>query len=214
MTLAPPNAQTLRRATGASLVLLLHLVVIAFLLNATVHAIKPVSPSRDGTLWFVFPPRIRPESVRIIPAPAASSPVTRFTIPRTAITTTFAKPNVAAHGDLHALLFDCAPENLASLSPEQRTQCMSAAGSVSLPDDSDITAERPTRSASAAYWARGRARKNAPLLLPCASPDSVFATFSLAGLMCLAKAVKQGKFDLDEQPGYADPAGDTSPPSK
>ncbi len=198
------NTETLRRAGGAGLVLLLHLIAIAFLLNATLHAGKQISPPREGTIWFVLPPRAKPQTVRVIPAPAQPSRSTRFVIPRNAITTAPIVPNLAAHGDLHALLFDCAPENLVNLPPEQRAQCLSAPGSAKPPGDTEVYAEHATRSNNAAHWARGVARKHEPLLLPCASPQSIFATFSLATLICLAKAAKEGKFDLDEQPGYGD----------
>lgn len=203
MLAAMRNETMLRRVGGASFVLLLHLIAIGFLLNATVHAIRQASPQREGTIWFVFPPRAKPQPVRIIPAPAPPSRVTRFVIPRNAIATAPAVPNFAMHGDLHALLFDCAPENLANLPPEQRAQCASAAGSAKPPDD-EIYAEHSTRSKNATHWARGVARKHEPLLLPCASPQSIFATFSLATVLCLAKAAKEGHFDLDEQPGYGD----------
>lgn len=198
------STETLRRTGGAGLVLLLHLMAIAFLLRATMPAVQHVSVAPDGTVWFVLPPRVKPQPVRVVPAPTAPPHSTRFAVPRNAITTAPIVPNITTHGDLHALLFDCAPENLANLPPEQRAQCLNAPGSTKPPSDTEVYAEHPTRSHDAAHWARGRARKDAPFLLPCASPDSILATFSLATLLCLAKAAKQGKFDLDELPGYGD----------
>ena len=54
----------------------------------------------------------------------------------------------------------------------------------------------PSRAREAPRWARGKARKNAPTLLPCMPP-------SLASLFCLGEAATNG-LDLDAQPGYSD----------
>jgi hypothetical protein len=203
MNAARFNEDVLRRMGGAGVVALLHLIVIAFLLQATFRSAPLIAPAHDGTIWFVFPPRTKPQPVRIVPAPVAPARIAHFAIPRNAITLLPAAPS-AATGSLHAFLFDCAPENLANLSPDERAQCAGAPGGMKPPDDNEVYAEHATRSHNATHWARGVARKQQPMLLPCANPQSILATFSLATLLCLANAAKQGKFDLDELPGYGD----------
>ncbi len=190
-----------RRMGGAGLVLLLHLIVIAFLLRATLIAVHVGHPAREGIVWFVFPKPAKTKAVRIIPAPSPQSRAMRFAVPRNAITTAPIVPNIAAHGDLHALLFDCDPENFVNLSPEQRARCGSAPGSAKPPSDSEVYAEHATRSNSAAHWARGVARKHEPLLLPCASPYR--AGIGLSTVICVTHGLING-FDLDNQPGYDD----------
>jgi hypothetical protein len=207
MTVIPFNADMLRRASGACLVLLLHLIAIAFLLRATLIPTRHVQFSQENAIWFVLPRRTKPQPLRIIAVPRdRANP-----LPRDAITVAPSVPGFTAHGDLHALLFDCAPEDLANLPPERRAQCLKAPGSA--PSDTEVYAEHGTRSNNAAHWARGVARKHQPLLLPCANPQSIFATFSLATLMCLAHAAKEGKFDVDELPGYGDTPEDIHVPN-
>jgi hypothetical protein len=200
------STETLRRTGGAGLVLLLHLIMIAFLLRATLHAVQHISTAHEETIWFVPPPRVKPQTVRVVPAPAAPPHSTRFVIPRNTITPAPMVPNITEHGDLHALLFDCAPENLANLPPQQRARCLSAPGSTKPPSDTEVYAEHATRSHEAARWARGVARKHEPLLLPCMPPG-------LGTLLCLAKAAKDGKFDLDELPSYGDKPEDIQTPN-
>lgn len=197
MIAAMRDETMLRRAGGAGFVLLLHLIVIAFLLQATLHTGKRIFAPHEGIIWFVLPPRAKPRPVRVIPAPASPPRVTHFVVPRKTIAIAPALSNFAVHGDLHALMFDCAPENLVNLQPEQRAQCMSAAGSAKAPDDTEVYAEHATRSKNSARWARGVMRKHEPLLLPCMPPG-------LGTIFCLLNAAKEGKIDLDEQPGYGD----------
>ena len=59
----------------------------------------------------------------------------------------------------------------------------------------------PTARA-AALWARGRARRNAPGLLPCMNSRGLGV--GLGTLLCLEKGVTQG-FKPDEQQSYGDP---------
>ena len=100
-------------------------------------------------------------------------------------------------GAMHGFLFDCAPENLNNLSPEQRAQCATASAG-QRPDDFVDYADHTDRSKNAVRWARGLMRKQQPLLLPCMPP------LSLAALICLGKGAADGGFDLDAQPNYGD----------
>ena len=69
------------------------------------------------------------------------------------------------------------------------------------PSNSVDFRDHVNRSADAAHWERGRARKNNPLLLPCMNPQA--AGISLGTLLCLGEGAVEG-FDLDNQPGYGD----------
>jgi hypothetical protein len=196
------NARLARHITGASAVALLHLIVIAFLMRATLVAVHVGEPAREGIVWFVFPKPVKTKPVRVIPSPPPQSPRQRaYSFSGIALPPAFAPARAPARmpaGGLHALLFDCAPENLATLSAEQRLQCASR---IPTPSDSDLYADHTNRSHDATLWARGRSRKDQPLLLPCASPYS--AGISLGTVICVAHGLING-FDLDNQPGYGD----------
>ncbi len=70
-------------------------------------------------------------------------------------------------------------------------------------DDSVDFADHTNRVRDAALWARQKARKNGPALLPCASTQSIYATLSTATLACLANGAING-MDLDARPMYGD----------
>jgi len=105
---------------------------------------------------------------------------------------------------MNALLFDCAPQNLANLSPDELARCRLAAGHMAYDPTAVDFHDHTDRSQYAALWAMRRTRKNAPPLVPCASPQSVYDTLSTATLLCLAKFAASG-FKLDALPGYGDP---------
>ncbi len=168
-------------------------------------------------LLFVVLTRIMPLQTvprpRIIYLPLTSMPARIRSKPRapksetkkhpgTAITPTPATP-VAPHAvqpdarqleGLHALLFDCGPDQI--LTDEEHKRCESVTGTAK-PDVAAGMRIGPERSRDAAHWARGLARKQAPTLLPCMPP-------TLASLFCLGQAAVDGRFDLDAQPGYFD----------
>jgi hypothetical protein len=99
-------------------------------------------------------------------------------------------------------LFDCRPENLSTLTPEEQADCASASSGMKKDDSVDF-ADHSDRVRDAALWARQKARKNGPLLLPCASTQSIYATLSTATLACLADGAING-MDLDARPMYGD----------
>lgn len=100
----------------------------------------------------------------------------------------------------HGLLFDCALGSRDLLSAEDRARCDTVTGGMK-PGDSPDYADRTNRAHDAARWARALARKQAPALLPCASPQA--AGIGIGTLICLGKGAIGG-FDLDIQPGYFD----------
>jgi len=89
-----------------------------------------------------------------------------------------------------------------NLTPEQQAACASASSGMKRDDSVDF-ADHTNRVRDAALWARQKARKNGPLLLPCASTQSIYATLSTATLACLANGAING-MDLDARPMYGD----------
>jgi hypothetical protein len=188
-----------RRVASALFVVLLHAFLILVLLHATVRKATHASSAQELIMQFLSaPPKQEsapPPPVMIVPsAPRPNA------LP--------APPPAEAPGGsslqgLHQFLFYCAPENLGNLMPEERTQCEGQALAPS-PDETNSLRSFPSQSRGAAHWARGLARKQNPLLLPCMhaqglplSPDVIY---------CLGKAAVKGSFgDLDEAPGYGDP---------
>jgi hypothetical protein len=194
------------------LVLALHLVFIAILLHATVTPTPAILPARESILWFVLPHRATPAPARprepgIVRRARPAAPPNRD---YRAITLPWQNRS-APPGDLHSLLFNCAPENLAGLSPEQRMQC---AQSPLVPKQNDSVdyADHTDRSHNAARWAREKQRKNGPLLLPCASPQSILGLASLGGALCVAHGLAKG-FDTDNLPLYGDRPEDVHVPN-
>ncbi len=157
--------------------------------------------AREMLVWFMLAPK--PQTP--IPNPEQAKPRKRvhMTLPQIPDYRTLTLPPVAGGPNLngfHLFLFDCAPENLIKLTAEQRAQCAIASAGMK-PNDSVDYADHTNRSRYAAHWARGLARKQQPLLLPCASPEGV--GFGLGTLFCLAKGLTDG-FDTDNQTGYGD----------
>lgn len=155
---------------------------------------KPATHYRET---FLILPITRPLH-RPPPKPAAAKTTPKAVTPRM-----FKVPDVIAPRTddsdkmkaMHGLMFNCGLGNLEKLTPEQRVQCVPLLGAIK-PNDAPDYADHTNRAHNAARWARGRARKNAPTLLPCMPP-------SLASIFCLGNGLSQG-FDLDAQPGYFD----------
>jgi hypothetical protein len=196
-----------RRIAVATLVLVLHAAFIALLVRATLSYAPTQTQTREQLYWLTL--RIQPK-FQAQPKPETPTLPVRHTHAHTPSRTRapsmpdyrgIAFPPASSEADLkglHLFLFDCSLENQANLSPEQRAQCAQAKKK---PDDSVDYADHTDRSQDATHWARGRDRKNQPLLLPCASPQG--AGISLGTLICLGHGLVNG-FDLDNMPGYAD----------
>lgn len=189
----------LRRIASAGAVLVLHLILLGLWLNAST-TVRPRNAPRETILYLSQPkPEIKP-AVPARPQPKVRAP----TLPgSSAITVPAMKDNDAkALQGLGRALFDCRVENLSMLTPEQQAGCASASSGMKRDDSVDF-ADHTNRVRDAALWARQKARKNGPALLPCASAQSIYATLSTATLACLANGAING-MNLDAQPMYGD----------
>jgi len=190
------NARMSRtRLVGAVLVAALHLAIVAFLLNATM--MPRLGHAAHETILYLTPPK--PEATtKPAPPPPVPTPIVR--LPKAQAVPEPQLPGVdlkSLESFGHALL-DCRPENIANLPPEQRDRCNAL--SLKPRDDVDF-ADHTNRSRDAALWARGRARKNGPMLLPCMSNQGIGV--GLGTLLCLGKGLTGG-FKPNEQPIYGD----------
>jgi hypothetical protein len=186
-----------RRLAGGLVVLLLHAVLIVALLEATGLTTMSVSPVREIVLQFSTP-KPRPPGRQPL-AERARRPTAARRIPGYS---NFTLPPQWRKKPLKGLSFglDCGLESEARLTLQGRAQCAAAEHQNPGNDTVDF-ADHTGRSQNAALWNRGRARKNAPLLLPCASPQGIGV--GLGTLICLGHGLLHG-FDLDNQPGYGD----------
>jgi len=192
--------------TSAAVVALLHVLVIAGLIRATYISIPNHPAAREIEIWFVFPPK---EETQTKPEPKKENdPARRQITPETTIIPDYSHINLPPSWNekslngLNQSLFGCEPDHIGLLSPEERAKCPSvAAASRDRDKDAVDYHDHTDRSKDREHWARGRDRKNMPLLLPCASPYAIGV--SIGTLLCLAKGATEG-FDPDNQPGYMD----------
>ena len=194
-----------RRFAGVAGAILLHIGVIAALLNAFYRPAPSIGSSAEHIVWFRLAPKPA-EKVVIPPKQRARVISTPFHYPDYSKINLPPMPGETDLGALHGFLFDCAPENLNNLTPEQRAQCATASTGHK-PDDSVDYADHTDRSKNAVRWARGLMRKQQPLLLPCMPPLNPIIT-----VICLTKGASQG-FDLDMQPRYSDKPEDIHVPN-
>jgi hypothetical protein len=186
----------MRRFAGLAVVLVLHIAVIAIFLRATPGS-RPRQISLPETiLWLAQSPPTEEIATKHMAAPA-------LYIPHYAdIPANKSGDSSDSLTNLHTLLFDCRTDNLVNLTAEERSRCERATIGMTPNGSVDYT-DRTYRSHDAALWARGRARKNAPLLLPCANAQSAFATASAATILCLADKALNG-LDRDSDPIYGE----------
>jgi hypothetical protein len=196
-----------RKPIAAALVLLLHVGLLTVFLQRD----RWTWPERRSTAADIVFVNIAP------PAPAPPRPErenhqrerrpVRTAAPAVApfVVQPFAAPSTRAPNDLsdlHGQLFRCAPETLADLTPEDRARCKGAAGGIGQADPNAIpwpnNKYAPTKNTW--RWARNVQRKNAPPLLPCASPQGISP---IATALCLANAAVNG-FDVEHKPEYFD----------
>jgi hypothetical protein len=145
---------SIRRAVSATLVLLLHLLLLAVLLRSVIH---PNRPAAMREIFFQLPPRAKP-ATPLPPLPAMMTPprggATSGTMP------SLAAPDIRGLGQA---LFGCAPENLGNLTPEQRSHCVTG---FARPDGNAVAAPS-THVKDAARWANGIEERNTPGRIPC-----------------------------------------------
>jgi hypothetical protein len=155
-TAAQSPSASIRRIVSATLVLLLHLLLLTALLHSV---IRPNRPAAIGEIFFQFAlPTNRASPLPPPPLPPLLAP------PRGGATSG-AMPSLApAAPDIRGLgqaLFGCAPENIGSLTPEQRSHC--AAGLMR----PDANAAPPTHVKNAGRWADELKARNTPGRIPC-----------------------------------------------
>lgn len=190
-----------------ALVLLLHVFIVAALLQATLQKAPATEQAREILFWFLPPPKPQkhelPKKKNQLPLAPRIAPMRSVPDYRTITLPPPPSPESESTSlqDLQLPLFGCAPETLDRLSPEARAKCPPL-GAPSKPDDSVDYADHTNKSREAERWARGKARKKAPLLLPCANSENIVMTV-LGALPCLANSAVNG-FDLDAAPGYSD----------
>jgi hypothetical protein len=184
-----------RKLAGAAATLVLHIAIVAVLFQATFGHAPRQQPSKEPILWLTLPSKPQLRETPVAPQPHLATPLGIIPDAR-AITLPPAVSGPDLKG-LHHFLFDCTAQT--DLTPQRRAQCTGMRGAK--PDDDSVDfADHTARSHDAARWARGRDRKNGPLLLPCASP---YGGIGIGTLICLGNGLANG-FDLDAQPGYAD----------
>lgn len=179
------------RMVAVALALITQAALVAVFLN---HQTQPAAQHHET---FVILPITR---LLHRPPPKPVEPKTQK--PQTSLPLMFAIPEFKTPPKdqrkmqvMHGLIFHCGLGDLEKFSPKQRAQCAPLLGAIN-PNDAPDYADHTNRAHNAARWARARARKNAPTLLPCMPP-------SLASLICLGNGLSNG-FDLDAQPGYFD----------
>ncbi|HWA31254.1 MAG TPA: hypothetical protein VG867_09145 [Rhizomicrobium sp.] len=189
-----------RRIAGGVIVLALHLLAVAMLLRATQWHAEPATSAKEIIMRLIAlpkPPQSKPEEKKKIPPQQVRAPASPYGYSFTPPETLPAAPP----SGLNQQLFGCAPDQLAAATAEERAYCASA----SLGPRYDPTAtdyhDHTDRSKNAAQWFRDRARKNAPMLLPCMSPGGFSPLYTA---YCLAKTAVTGKLEGESQFGYED----------
>src|ERR1700759_948570 len=182
--IAAAQAFSPRRLAGSAAVLVLHLLVIAGLLSGKRLKWRPATEAKEIILNLIapkVPPNLEAKSQ------AAQKQSTHKAAQAFVPPPTFTPPPATAApqlGGLNHQLFGCTPDQLATATPEERAACASASlGPRYDPGAADYR-DHTDRSVSAAQWTRDRARKNAPLLLPCMSPQGFSPLYTA---LCAAK---------------------------
>jgi len=191
-----------RKLAGGAAVLLLHLLVIAALLSTTRWTAQPIAEPKEIILHLIAPPPKVAEKKE--PAKAPKAKPLRQATPAFVPPPAFTPPVTSTAPPLNGLnrqFFGCTPDALASATPEERAACASASLAPRYDPGATDFRDHTDRSKSAAQWARDRARKNDPLLLPCMSPDGWSPLYTA---YCLAKTAVTGKLEGENQRGYQD----------
>jgi len=198
-----------RRAIGAAAVFALHLLAIIALMHIVSQPV-PIAQTVHELIFILTKPK-PPET----PKPEEQHAKKQETQPTLELSPTvprsYSFPGEEERKDAQGLsglgdtLAGCDARNLATMTPEQRRRCTQSALSAKRDETGVDYHDHTNRSNNAVRWARGRARKNGPALLPCANPNAPATAFlSIGTLICLGKGAIDGGFDLDGAPGYAD----------
>lgn len=184
------------RWAGGALAALVHIALVSFLLLSLPKGVSPLPLPHE--VFFIFKPQPEkplPHKIEPVgpPRPQSVPPLFRYDpAPSTAITL---PPQTPSQNGLTLSLFGCAPENLAYLSPEQRSHCGSlTAASIS----GRFPGEAHDLSLQGERWEQGIRDRNTPLAVPCFSTagghtNSVGPSASSAGMgidpLCAAKVL-------------------------
>jgi hypothetical protein len=186
-----------RKIFGAAMVVVLHIVIVAMLLNATV--IRGIfKPAQHETILLL--PSLPKPQVKRTELPARRIVPTFKLQDYRGVTLPLKNDNSKAPSGLGFQLFDCSIDNVSKLTEEQRALCAKSptlpkpSGSLDFADHSDHVHD-------AALWARQKARKNAPMLAPCANNTGLGV--GLGTLACLGNGLING-FDVDKMAQYGD----------
>jgi hypothetical protein len=187
-----------RKVAGATAVVVLHIAIVAVLLNATI--VRGIFRAAPRETILLLPPLPKPEPKRIEPSARRIVPTFKLqdyrgvTLPQTGDGTSKALPGLGFQ------LLDCRIENISKLTEEQRVLCAKTSTGPA-PDGSVDFADHSDHVHDAALWARQKARKNGPMLLPCAHNSGLGV--DLGTLACLGNGIING-FKRDEMAQYGD----------
>src|SRR5690242_8567511 len=180
-----------RKLAGGAAVLLLHLLVIAALLSTTRWSPQQIAGPKEIILRLIAPKTAPKHNEK--KSPAAKPEIAREPAPAFVPPPAFTPPAESSSPPLNGLnrqLFGCTPDRLATATPEERAACASASLGPRYDPSATDYRDHTDRAHQAARWARERARKNAPALLPCMNPAAANPFYTLA---CLGKAAMDGK---------------------
>jgi hypothetical protein len=192
----PQTRATSQRVAGTLAVGVLHVLIIAGLLQATFISMPRQRLRREIEIWFLFPPKEKraEPSKHSLPRPVSAPPISIPDYRHIAL-----PPTATETGSLNSALFDCGSDRETAMTPEERARC---AREYLLHHDKTVVdyADHLDLSSSAALWERQRRRRNAPFLLPCTDPHATGHALHL-DLICAGK-VMLGERDPAVPAGY------------
>lgn len=202
------HAFDVRRAAAGGAVILVHVFAIGLFVAYDRIAV----PLRETIINLpVWAPPKEVEAPPETPPPESTEPHTAspmpdnpfvFTPNPNAITT---EPGTTGLGGF----LNCSGD-ISKLPDEQQQACARRLYGEPLGDNAPDYRDRSNSIPGAPRWAREKAKKNAPPLLPCMSPQA--AGVSLGTLLCLGDGLING-FDPLNQPGYMDKPEDLHTPN-
>jgi hypothetical protein len=186
-----------RKVFGVVAVVVLHIAIVAVLLRATIiQGIFKPAPRETILLLTPLPkPEVRhaePPARRMVPTFKLQD-YRGVTLPQT-------NENSKASTGLGFQLFDCSVDNVSKLTAEQRALCAKSSTGLKPPGSLDF-ADHSDHVHDAALWERQKARKNGPMLMPCANNTGLGV--DLGTLACLGNGLING-FDADKMAQYGD----------
>jgi hypothetical protein len=190
---APPRhtRSFAERGQGAVLALLVQTIFLLLMLLTPPH---PIRPEAEKETLLLLPPLTRPPTTidararrslstarPIVPPPPSSAPV---------MTAPLAPPGgIAGFG---RSLFDCAPENYANLTPDERAHCPKPGEGMAVNQPPDLMRTR-SHVKDEAHWRQEWERVHSTTLLPCGDFG--------ANISCLIGKIADGSLGEYGDPG-------------